>query len=195
MSKVRTVGPFLVAGTLLIAACATFEPNLALPSVTTLGSQNIHLKDLADLDARASAVAVVQPTGKTRIELVEFAKGVLPTPVPVVELRVIEVIKGELPEYIEQRVGYTYQGDDGQEVPVISGPARFLLYLEPFDTGDGAPWNGQWVTTAWLSGVFMDLGGDSGTYTRVDAEAVNLPDRITVSEAADPASVPVDIED
>lgn len=189
MSKVRTVVPLLVAGTLLIAGCATSDRNLSLPRVAELGHQNIGLKDLADLDSRAMAVAVVQPTGKARIELVEFAKGVAPMPIPVVELRVIEVIKGELPEYIEQRVGYTYQGDDGQEVPVISGPGRFLLYLEPFDMGDAAPWNGQWVTTAWLSGVFMDLGGDSGTYTRVDPDAVDLPDEITVSEAADPASV------
>lgn len=194
MSRVRNVAPLILVAAVLTSACASAERNLSLPRVSALGSQNVHLKDLADLDARATAVAVVQPTGKTRIDLVEFAKGVPAMPVPVVELRVIEVIKGELPEYIEQRVGYTYQGDDGKEVPVISGPGRFLLYLEPFDMGDGASWNGQWVTTAWLSGVFMDLGGDSGTYTRVDPDAVNLPDQITVSEAADPASVHVDIE-
>lgn len=187
MARYRKTG-WLIASAALLFGCTSSASDLSLPRIDAL-AQGIYVEDLADLDARATAVAIVQATGKSRIEVVKVAEGVPGTPFPVVELRVIETIRGKLPETIELRQGYTYENDAGERVPVVSGPGQFLLYLEPFSFGDGAPWNGQWVTSAWLSGVYMDLGRDSGTFTRVDPDATTLPDTITATEALDPASV------
>lgn len=176
----RLIGYFLLA--LALVGCSTGGQRLALPQVQVHG-QGVPLDDLAALDAMATAVAVVQPTGKSRIDLVVVDEFDLGTPFPVVELRVIELIKGDLPPVIELRQGYTYVDDKGQEIPVVSGSAQFLLYLEPYSLGDGKPWNGEWVTSAWLSGVYMDLGVDSGTFTRLDPDREALPDELTVDDA------------
>jgi hypothetical protein len=179
----------LVSGFVFTAVgCATGSEQLRLPRIEALVDQAVDLEDLMDLHARATAVAVVQPTGRVRIEEFTPAKGVQATPFPIVELEVIDVIKGSLPDVIELREGYTYFDETGRETPVVSGPARFLLYLEPYSLGDGSAWNGQWVTTAWLSGVYMDLGRDSGVFTRVDPERTELPRELTVTLARDPGS-------
>lgn len=161
-----------------LIGCSLGRTSLALPEVEGLG-RGVALEDLAALDRLATAVAVVRPTGRPRID--EAGPG--GTPFPIVELRVLDVIKGELPDVIELRQGYTYLDDQGASIPIVSGPGQFLLYLEPFDSGVSEPWNGEWVTSAWLSGVYMDLGIDSGVFTRVDRERESLPGELTAEEA------------
>lgn len=192
--KMRSLAPVLaLVSVLTLMGCSTGTQRLSLPRIEAVYEQSIALRDLADLHARATAVAVVRATGKSRIGEFVAVEGVLPTPFPIVEVEVLQTIKGKLPNTIELREGYTYPDSQGNEVPVVSGPAQFLLYVEPYSLGDGSPWNGQWVTTGWLSGVFMDLGVDSGAFTRVDREATVLPAELTVSEARNPAGVKSDV--
>lgn len=187
----RMLSTTLLAVGVLLApvGCTSKQDSLALPRVEALVDQAVNLEDLQDLDRRATAVAVVQPTGKSRIEDFAPAKGVPSTPFPIVEVKVVEVLKGSLPDLIDLREGYTYFDDKGTEIPVVSGPAQFLLYLEPYTLGDGSPWNGQWVTTAWLSGIFMDLGTNSGVFTRVDPDSTVLPRELTVAQARTPSLI------
>lgn len=135
---------------------------------------------LQQLRQDAASVAVLKPSGVTRVETVAGIPFTLAT------VAVAQTISGAaLPSTLELR--QLGNGSDSR-FPLVSDAKAYLAYLQPFEFERGAPIAGQYVVIGGLQGLFEGTptspSGASASFARVDPDATALPSNVTVQQAA-----------
>lgn len=129
---------------------------------------------MSTLTASASSVAVVEPTGRSRVEYVTNI------PFTVTTVRVVDSLSGtQLGGEIEIR----QPGRSSVEDQAILQPGgRYLAYLEPFMLEPGKVVNpSEFVITGGGAGLYASTGG--AAYSKVDVESSGLPAQTTIGQA------------
>ena len=146
----------------------------SIPVVSVMEQVAVPAANLKELSARASVIAVVEPTGDTSVFEVGGA--------PVVTVVTSRLLKGSTDAEFDIVGGV---GEDVTGARVLQPGHRFLVYLMPIGT-IGAKQYTELTTVAGPSGVYAE--GDAQMFYRVDANSPQFPMTLTLDEAASAAA-------
>lgn len=144
---------------------------------------------IAELAADSTNIVIAEPTGEQgEVSQPEWAQNpnAPAVPSPTVQLAVSRVVGGG--DIAEGGVIDVIQpGTDTDGRPVLTAPARYLLFLAPFTYGpapDGTlPRLDTYVTLGVVAGMFAQPVCDTGPeFQRLDPESPGLPEVLNVDE-------------
>jgi hypothetical protein len=160
------------------------------PRFDSLASRTTEYHSLAELAADATAVVIVESTGRYReVPLPEAERNpaVASAPNTVVTVTVNRVMSGR--DVAAGRdidvVAFGPNSVTGRAALVDAG--RYLLFLAPYVFGPGRA-GGGYVTVGGPAGVFYQTSGSAdGRFVRTDAVSMDLPTAVDVGAGVPPA--------
>lgn len=172
-----------LASALMLTGCSATSESIPIPEIRDQGSRARTYSSLDDLAQRASAIAVIEPTGSSREVPLPPGYG-QPDSAPTVfdVVRVTSVVSGTLGgDTIEIATPGT---DDNTGASALSTGGPYLVFLAPamYNTNDPI---GGYVVVGGPAGLFANAQRDTQTrFQRVDTQSPDLPKKLDLNDRA-----------